>query len=69
MSSISGFLDAMNDDKEYDYIANNYYQMSKEELKDILLEYIYAGHCCDKDVEDDIKEQVRDNLESQEIFG
>lgn len=28
----------------YDYIANNYYKMSKEELKDIAKELLYAIH-------------------------
>ena len=28
----------------YDYIANNYYKMSKEELKDVVKELLYSVH-------------------------
>lgn len=31
-----------NPDGAYDYICNNYYKMSKEELKDITKELLYA---------------------------
>jgi hypothetical protein len=34
-------ISALNNDDLYDYIASNYYKMSKEELKNLLLEYIY----------------------------
>jgi hypothetical protein len=66
---ISKFLDAMDDDKEYDFIANNYYQMSKEDLKSILLEYIYAVHTRGLDFEKSVQEDVREELEEKEIFG
>ena len=33
-----------NPDGAYDYICNNYYKMSKEELKDIAKELLYAVH-------------------------
>lgn len=35
-------LDAINDGNLYDYIANNYYAMSKSDLKDVILELEYA---------------------------
>lgn len=31
-----------NPDKAYDFICNNYYKMSKDELKDIARELLYA---------------------------
>lgn len=33
-----------NPDSAYDFICNNYYKMSKEELKDITKELLYAIH-------------------------
>lgn len=33
-----------NPDGAYDHICNNYYKMSKEELKDIAKELLYAVH-------------------------
>ena len=33
-----------NPDGAYDFICNNYYNMSKEELKDIIKELLYAIH-------------------------
>ena len=38
------FLQSTVSDKSYDYIANNYYNFTKEELKDIILELLYAIH-------------------------
>ena len=46
------FLESLSKDKAYDYIANNYMAFRKEELKDIILELLYAIHT-DGD-EDDI---------------
>lgn len=37
------FITALEEGKAYDFIANNYWQMSREELKDILLEFIYEA--------------------------
>ena len=34
-------MKAIEEDRLYDFIANNYYKMSKEELKDVLLEVIW----------------------------
>ena len=33
-----------NPDAAYDYICNNYYKMSKEELKDVAKELLYIMH-------------------------
>lgn len=33
-----------NPDNAYDFICNNYYNMSKEELKDVIKELLYAIH-------------------------
>lgn len=60
---IDKFLEAMDDDKEYDFIANNYPHMSKFDLRTILLEYIYASKR-----DDEIKENVRDELETRNMF-
>ena len=38
------FLNTLVEDKSYDWIANNYHKLSKEELKDIILETLYAIH-------------------------
>lgn len=36
------YIEALEDGKGYDFIANNYWEFSKEELKDIILELTYA---------------------------
>lgn len=43
---MKGFIEVLknNPDGAYDYICNNYYKMSKEELKDIAKELLYAVH-------------------------
>lgn len=63
---IKKFLEAMDDEREYDFIVENYSSMSKSELKSILLEYIFCVHnnCCDE-----VTNSVRDELELKEIFG
>ena len=44
----------------YDFIANNYYKMDKETLKDILLEYIYL---CDN--EEEVIESIKERWEEE----
>lgn len=34
-------IQAIKEDKLYDYVANNFYKMSKEHLRDLILEIIY----------------------------
>lgn len=41
------YLEALENADGYDFIAKNYYEFSKEELKDIILELDYAIHCTD----------------------
>lgn len=36
------FLKAIEENRTYDFVAQNYYKMSDEELKDIALEALYA---------------------------
>lgn len=38
------YLEALENADSYDFIAKNYYEFSKEELKDIILELDYAIH-------------------------
>ena len=38
-------LQAIKEDRLYDYIANNYYKISQEKLKDIILELYYIYRC------------------------
>ena len=46
MDAMKGFIDVLknNPNGAYDFICNNYYKMSKEELKDIIKELLYAVH-------------------------
>lgn len=62
---IEKFLEALDDDKEYDFIASYYNEISKFDLRTILLEYIYAAHEQGKVVEEDIKDSVREELEDK----
>lgn len=43
-------MKAIEENTIYDFIANNYWQMSKEELKDVLLEAIWVSSCGDEEV-------------------
>lgn len=47
----------------YDFICNNYYKMSKEELKDITKELLYAVYENAKDEHDIILSDVATELE------
>lgn len=44
MEEMKDFIDVLktNPDNAYDFICNNYYKMSKEELKDIVKELLYS---------------------------
>lgn len=59
---IDKFLDAMDNGSEYDFIANHYHEMTKEDLKSILLEYIYGS-----EKYDDVKDSVRDELTANNV--
>lgn len=41
------YIEALENSNGYDFIAKNYWEFSKEELKDIILELDYAIHCTD----------------------
>lgn len=58
---IDKFLEAMDEGKEFDFIANHYHEMSNFDLRTILLEYIYAVHS--SDIAEDIQDNVRNELE------
>lgn len=52
-----------NPDGAYDFICNNYYKMSKEELKDLAKELLYAIHSnTDKAEHNKILDDVADEL-------
>ena len=38
-------IQAIKEDKLYDYITNNFYKISKEDLRDLILEIIYMIYC------------------------
>lgn len=44
MDAMKDFIEVLknNPDGAYDYICNEYYKMSKEELKDVVKELLYA---------------------------
>lgn len=72
---IEKFLEALDEENvdeesEYGFIANfiaNYYnEMSKFDLRTILLEYIYAVHEEGSSVEESVIDSVRENLEDKE---
>lgn len=44
MDAMKEFIDVLknNPDGAYDFICNNYYNMSKEELKNVIKELLYA---------------------------
>lgn len=52
-----------NPDHAYDFIANNYYKMSKEELASVAKELLYAIHYFNKMEEAEILESVAVELE------
>ena len=50
----------------YDFVANNYYKYSKEELKDVVKELLYAIHTnTTKDEHDKILNDVAEELTDQ----
>ena len=59
-------LQAIREDRLYDYIANNYYKISQEKLKDIILELYYIYRCeTIEETEENVKkcnEQIADYL-------
>lgn len=68
MSAIKKFLEAVDEGKEYDFIANYYGEMTRFDLRTILLEYIYAVHCQGDEIESNITNDIVGTLEEREIF-
>jgi hypothetical protein len=54
-------MKAIEKNELYDYVANNYWNMSKEELKDILLEAIWVG-CSNAPRDEDFNRELASNL-------
>ena len=60
---MEGFLKALENGTEFDYIACHGYEMSKDELITILKEYIYSIHSMKiYDDKDDVRNTVYENL-------
>lgn len=54
-------MKALEENRLYDYIANNYWNMSNEVLKDILLEAIWVG-CQNAPRDEDYNKKLIDEL-------
>lgn len=65
-------IKAVKEDRLYDFIANHYYEMDKEELKDVFLEVIYAIHESEiyitnvNAIQEQIIENIEDNIDVDE---
>ena len=67
-------IQAIKEDKLYDFIANNYYKISKEETRDLLLELIYMiyfdyEYCIEenkKTLNEHIIESLKENRDWEE---
>lgn len=57
------FLEALDEDKEYEFISNYYNEMSKFDLRTILLEYIFMSKRVDEESSEAIIDEVRESLE------
>ena len=55
------FLKAIEGNRAYDFVAQNYYKMSDEELKDIALEALYA--VMESNDLDSVADELRDRWE------
>ena len=56
-------LRAIDEDRLYDYIADNYHKMSKFELRTVLLEVIYHyGQALGRSLTEDEKEEMKEYL-------
>ena len=65
---IDKFLEALDDNREYEYISTWYNDMSKFDLRTILLEYVMASRRCTTNdgvyLTEAIQDEVRENLEA-----
>jgi hypothetical protein len=67
MNGIEEFIQVLkhNPSRAYDFICENYYRMSKDELKDITKELIFAIHTRTTEEEhDEILNDVAEELEN-----
>ena len=53
-------MKAIEENRLYDFIANNYWRMSKDELKDVILELAWV--CSDINTNEETKQQLLTNL-------
>lgn len=60
---IQKFLDALDEGEEWKFIDSFYNEMSKYDLRTILLEYMNAVDCLLQDDKDTVLETVQENLE------
>lgn len=71
MDAMKEFIDVLktNPNGAYDYICNNYHEMSKDELKDIVKELLYAVYSNVTKVEhDEILMDAATELEDFYLF-
>ena len=59
---INGLIQAVKDDRLYDYIADNYYNWNKDDLKGILLEIIYITNDYILENEKEFIENIKERL-------
>ena len=68
MNNMDEFIEALREGKGYDWIANHGWELSKDELVNIIKEYDYAIHrSVTTDEEEYMYNVVADNLEL--IYG
>ena len=56
------FLEAMEDGTEMDFICSNYPNMTKFDLRTILVAYMY-------EISEEARDRVQSELEAYEVFG
>ena len=69
--SAGNLMIAVSDNRIFDYIANHYYEMSKEELKEVLLAVLAVGYDLTYNLDESEEEymtRIHDELESR-FFG
>lgn len=61
-------LKAIEEDRLYDFVANNYYKMDKETARDLILEiyYILRMEVADEDINGKIVEYLKENRDWEE---
>lgn len=59
---LNDFIEALKNDTSYDFIANNYYKMDKNDLKDIILELLYEVYYSERTNDNFDVDRVIENL-------